>query len=228
MIYTLKPASLEYKIDASGKDLRTVNSEIRRAIREGARRIMIKNASHIHGLAAGLKCGNIVINGDVGDYVAALNDGATIIINGNAGNFLADNMTKGTVIVNGNVGYGAAVYCYGGSVIIRGDAGNFLGALNKGATILVAGNAGNDVGTYMVGGEIIILGNVGENVGNWFIRGNIFVGGRWRSLGHNCKEVPIESDDVRRLEEYFSKYSIDANPRRFKKLVPLSVRPFYK
>ncbi len=219
---------MEYKIDASNKDLKTVNSEIRKAIKNGVEKIIVENASHIHGLAAGLKGGTIIINGDVGDYTAALNDGATIIINGNAGKFLADNMTKGTVIVNGNAGYGAAVYCYGGLVVIRGDAGDFLGALNKGATILVAGNAGNEVGTYMVGGEIIIVGDVGKNVGNWFIRGSIFVGGKWQSLGNNCKEVPMESEDIRRLEEYFNKYDISANPEKFKKLVPISVKPFYK
>ena len=219
---------MEYKIDASNKDLKTVNSEIRKVIKNGAEKIVVENASHIHGLAAGLKNGNVIINGDVGDYTAALNDGATITINGNAGKFLADNMTKGTIIVNGNAGYGAAEYCYGGLVVIRGDAGDFLGALNKGATILVAGNAGNDVGTYMVGGEIIIVGNVGENVGNWFIRGSIFVGGKWQSLGHNCKETPIESEDIRKLEEYFNKYNISADPKKFKKLVPISVKPFYK
>ena len=219
---------MEYKIDASNKDLKLVNSEIRKAIKNGARRIIVENASHIHGLAAGLKRGTVIINGDVGDYVAALNDGATIIINGNAGKFLADNMTKGTVIVNGNAGYGAAEYCYGGLVVIRGDAGDFLGALNKGATILVVGNAGNDVGTYMIGGEMIIVGDVGENVGNWFIRGSIFVGGKWQSIGHNCKEISVESEDIRKLERYLSKYNIDANPRKFKKLVPLSVKPFYK
>jgi len=219
---------MEYKVDASNKDLKTVNSEIRKVINNGAKKIVVENASHIHGLVTGLKQGNVIINGDVGDYVAALNDGATIIINGNAGKFLADNMTKGTIIVNGNAEYGAAEYCYGGLVVIRGDAGDFLGALNKGATILVAGNAGNDVGTYMVGGEIIIVGNVGENVGNWFIRGNIFVGGKWQSLGHNCKETPIKNEDIRKLEEYFNKYNINADPKKFKKLVPISVKPFYK
>ena len=217
-----------YKIDASGKDLKAVNSEIRKAIKDGARKIIVENASHIHGLAAGLNRGNIVINGNAGDYTAALNDGATITINGSVGKFLADNMTKGTIIVNGNAGYGAAVYCYGGIVVARGNAGDFLGALNKGATILIEGNAGNDIGTYMVGGEIIVVGNVGKNVGNWFIRGSIFVGGKWQSLGHNCREVPIESRDVRRLEEYFNKFNINADPRKFKKLIPISVKPFYK
>lgn len=218
---------MEYRIDANCKDLKIVNSEIRKAISNGVSKIIVENATHIHGLAAGLSHGNIIVNGDVGDYVAALNNGAIITINGNTGKFLADNMTGGIVIVNGNTGYGAAVYCYGGVLVIRGNAADFLGALNKGATILVSGEAGNNVGTYMVGGEIIIVGNVGEKIGDWFIRGNIFIGGEWRSLGHNCREVPMENEDIRRLEEYFNKFNINADPARFKKLIPISIRPFY-
>jgi len=65
-------------------------------------------------------------------------------------------------------------------------------------------DAGNDVGTYMVGGEIIIVGDIGENVSNWFIRGSISVEGKWQSIGHNCKEISVENEDVRKLEGYLS------------------------
>lgn len=219
---------MDYKIDASNKDLKMVNSEIKKAIKDGISKIVIENATHIHGLAAGLSHGNIIINGDVGDYLAALNNGAIITVNGNAGKFLADNMTNGVVIVNGNAGYGAAVYCYGGIVVIRGNATDFLGALNKGAIIIIEGEVGNNVGTYMVGGEIIIVGDGGKNIGDWFIRGNIFIGGKWQSLGHNCKEVPIENEDIKRLEEYFKRFNVNANPTRFKKLIPISIKPFHR
>ncbi|MCX8193589.1 MAG: tributyrin esterase [Nitrososphaeria archaeon] len=218
---------MEYKIDASNKDLRTLNSEIKKAINNGALKIVIENASHLDGLAAGLKQGNIVVNGDVGDYTAALNDGASITINGNCKRFLADNMTKGTVIVNGNVGYGCGVYCYGGNIIVNGDAGDFLGTLNKGAVIIVTGDCGDSVGTYMVGGEIVILGDAGERIGDWIIRGSIFIGGEYRSLGHNCKEVPVESEDMRSLKNYFKSLGIHGDLKKMKKLIPISSRPFY-
>ncbi|MEM0078656.1 MAG: tributyrin esterase [Nitrososphaerota archaeon] len=219
--------NVEYRIDASNKDLRFVNSEIRKALQNGASKILIDNASHLHGLASGLKQGNIIVNSDTGDYTAALNDGASITINGDAGRFLADNMTKGVVIVNGDVGYGCGVYCYGGIIFVDGDSGDFLGALNKGAVIIVTGDCGDNVGTYMVGGEIIILGDVGEKVGDWIIRGNIFIDGKYKSLGHNCKETPIGTEDIRRLKNYFDAFRVDADPRNMKKLTPISLRPFY-
>lgn len=218
---------MEYRIDASNKDLRFVNSEIRRAVQNGVLKILIENASHLHGLASGLKRGNIIVNGDTGDYTAALNDGASITINGDTGRFLADNMTKGVVKVNGDVGYGCGVYCYGGTIFVNGDAGDFLGALNKGSVIIVTGDCGDNVGTYMVGGEIIILGDSGGRVGDWIIRGSIFINGKYESLGHNCRETSLGSEDVRRLKNYFDTFGIDADPRNMKKLVPISLRPFY-
>lgn len=218
---------MEYRIDASGKDLRLVNSEIKKAINDGFSKIIIENSSHIHGLASGLKHGNIIIEGDAGDYTAVLNSGASITVKGNAGRFLADNMTNGSIIVNGDAGYGCGVYCYGGTIIVKGDAGDFLGALNKGAVIIVTENSGDSVGTYMVGGEIIVLGNVGEKIGDWMIRGNIFVGGEYKSLGNNCTETSIESEDIKRLKNYFNTFGINADPRKLKKLTPISPRPFY-
>ncbi len=218
---------MEYKIDAAGKDLRNLSSEIRKALQNGISKIIIENASQIHGIASGLKDGEIIINGDVGDYAATLNDGAFITINGSAGKYLADNMTKGLVIVNGDADYGCGVYCYGGEIVVKGNAGDFLGALNKGATIIVSGDVGDYVGIYMVGGEIIIIGSVGENIGDWFIRGTIFIGGEYESVGHNCKEVSIENEDIKKLRQYFNKFNINADPRRFRKLVPISARPFY-
>jgi len=217
---------LEHKIDAKSKDLRTVSEEIRKAIERGDS-VVIENAEGLHSLAAGLKKGTIVVNGHVGDYVATLNDGATILINGRAGKFVADNMTAGRVIIAGDAGYGAGEYCYGGTLVIKGNAGDFLGAVNKGATIIITGNSGDDIGTYMVGGDIIIVGDCGKSLGNYFLRGNIYVSGKWLSLGHNTKEEQMKSEDVRKLTRLFKENDVDADPNRFRKIVPVSIKPFY-
>jgi len=217
---------LEYKIDAKNKDLRTVNEEVRKAVERGDS-VLIENAEGLHGLAAGLKKGTIIVNGNAGDYVAALNDGATIVINGCAGRFVADNMTAGKVVTVGDAGYGASEYCYGGTLVIKGNAGDFLGALNKGATIIVTGDAGDDIGTYMVGGDIIIIGDCGKNLGNYFLRGNIYVSGKWLSLGHNTKEEQVTSEDVRKLTRHFKENDVNVDPNRFRKIVPVSIKPFY-
>lgn len=212
-------------VDAMNKDLKEVSSEVKASLNSQA--VTVKNSAHLHGLAAGLKKGEIVVKGDAGDYLGVLNAGATIIGTENVGNYIADNMTAGTVIVTGNAGFGAAQYCYGGTVIIRGDAGDFSGTMNKGATIIVCGNVGNDVGTYMLKGDLIVVGNAGENFANCLIRGNVFIGGTWRSLGHNTRVEPLTDEDKVRLRTYFETYEIDADPTTLKKIVAASEKPFY-
>jgi len=212
-------------IDAKTKDLKTVN----RALRTGLNgtTISIRNASHISGLAAGLKHGEVVIRSSAGDYLAVLNDGATIKASQDVGKYLADNMTNGTVIVGGNALYGAAQYCYGGTIIIKGNAGDFTATMNKGATIIVCGDVGNEVGTYMLKGDLIVVGNAGKNFANYLIRGNIYIGAQWESLGHNTKVEPMTDIDISKLRAYFEAYAIDADPKTFKKVVAASEKPFY-
>jgi glutamate synthase domain-containing protein 3 len=212
-------------LDAKSKDLKTFSRLIKQSINEQP--VEVKNALHLHGLAAGLKNGEIIILGDAGDYLAVLNAGATIRVTRNAANYVADNMTAGTIIIDGNAGYGAAQYCYGGTVVVRGDAGDFTATMNKGATIIIAGDAGSEVGTYMLDGDLIIVGNAGENFANYLIRGNVYISGEWKSLGHNTRVVPMEDGDIERITSYFEKYQIEANPSEFKKIIAASQKPFY-
>lgn len=189
--------------------------------------LTLSNAEHLHGLAAGLKHGEVVIEGSAGDYLGVLNDGATIHVTKDAGKYLADNMTAGTVIIEGNAGFGAAQYCYGGTVIIHGDAGDFTATMNKGAVIIVNGNVGCDVGTYMLKGDLVVVGNAGENFANYLIRGSVYLGGETPSLGHNTRLVSMNAEDITKLQTYFDKYGIQADPSIFKKIVAASEKPFY-
>ena len=141
-------------IDAKTKDLKTLNSELKESINGVP--VRVKNAAHLHGLAAGLKHGEVIIEGNAGDYVGVLNAGATIHVTEDVSRYVADNMTAGTVIIDGNADYGAGQYCYGGVVVIRGNAGDFTATMNKGATIIVTGDVGNDAGTYMLKGDLIV------------------------------------------------------------------------
>jgi glutamate synthase domain-containing protein 3 len=213
-------------LNAQDRDLRTVSAELKTTIGDGP--VVITNAAHLHGLAAGLKAGDVVVEGLCGDYLGALNDGATLRVTGDAGRYLADNMTRGTVVVEGNAGYGVGAYCYGGTVVVKGNAGDFAAVMNKGATIVVGGCVGDEVGTYMLAGDLVIVGNAGKNLGNYLIRGNIYVGGMWESLGHNTRLEELTPDDLSRLRDYLSAYEISADPLAFKKIVRLSEKPFYK
>jgi glutamate synthase domain-containing protein 3 len=213
-------------VDASGRDLRSVNTELKQAIAEGP--VHVHDAAHLHGLVAGFKSGEVIIDEDSGDYLGVLNDGATIRVAANAGRYLADSMTHGNVIVEGNAGYGVGAYCYGGRAVVKGDAGDFTAVMNKGATIIVKGDVGDDVATFMLAGDLVIVGNAGKNLGNYLIRGTIYIGGEWKSLGHNTLLEQMVSADYAKLRGYFDEYGIDADPAAFKKIVRRSEKPFYK
>ena len=213
-------------LNASGKDLRTVSAELKERIVGG--QVTVRNAHRLGGLCAGLKSGRITVEGDSGDYLGVLNAGAIIEVEGNAGRYLADNMTSGAVSVKGNAGEGAGAYCYGGTIVVKGNAGDFAAVMNKGATVIVAGNAGDDVATYMLAGDVVIVGNAGRNLGNYLIRGNIYVGGEWQSLGHNTRLEEMTAADDSKLRSWLSEYGIEADPSRFRKIVRLSEKPFYK
>jgi len=215
-----------HEIDGKQMGLKAVNIEIKRAVEAGSQ-VVVRNAGHVHGVASGLKRGVVKVMGAIGDYAGALNDGATITIEGPAGNYVADNMTAGVVVVDGDAGYCAAPYGYGGTTIIRGNAGDFSATLNKGGTVVIGKDAGHDVATYMMAGDVIILGNAGENLANFLIRGAVFVQGTWKSLGHNTKVVEVTDADVERIAPMFKAHGIQADPRRLKKIIPETDKPFY-
>lgn len=213
-------------VDANKRDLRYANTEIKKLLAQGP--VTLRKVAHLHGVAAGLKSGEVIVAGDSGDYLGALNDGATIRVEGNAGKYLADNMTHGVVMVEGDAEYGAGPYCYGGTIVVRGSAGDFTAVMNKGATIIVGEDVGDEVATYMLAGDLIILGNAGANLGNYLIRGNIYIRGEWASLGNNTLLEEMKPDDVARLRGHFEAYDLNADPTDFKKIVRLSEKPFYK
>lgn len=212
-------------LDAQSKDLKTVNKLLKESL--NGTPLTVKNISKLHGVAAGLKHGELIVDGNAGDYLAVLNAGATIRVKKNAARYLGDNMTAGTVIVEGNADYGAGQYCYGGTIVIHGSAGNFTATMNKGATIIVAGNVGDEVGTFMLKGDLVVIGNAGENFANYLIRGNVYLGGECKSYGHNTKLEPLTEHDLATLRGYFETYQIKSDPTTFKKIVAASEKPFY-
>jgi len=213
-------------VDARGRDLRSVSTELKEVVAKGP--VLVQEATHLHGLVAGFKRGEVIVGGDGGDYLGVLNDGATIRVEENVGRYLADNMTQGTVVVEGDAGYGVGAYCYGGIIVVKGNAGDFTAVMNKGASIIVEGSVGDEVATYMLAGDLVIVGNAGKNLGNYLIRGNIYIGGEWESLGHNTLLEEMSPTDLAKLRGYFDQYGIEAEPTSFKKIVRRSERPFYK
>ncbi len=212
-------------IDAKDQNLKALNGALKMSVNGSP--VKVRNAAHVDGLGAGLKHGEIIVEGDVGDYLGVLNAGATIRVAQSAGKYVGDNMTGGVIVVQGNADYGAGQYCYGGTLVVHGNAGNFTATMNKGATIIVNGNVGDEVGTYMLKGDLVIVGDAGKNFANYLIRGSVYIGGKWASIGNNTKVVPLTEDDKAKLRKYFESYEIKADPAAFKKVVAASEKPFY-
>ncbi len=213
-------------INAEAKSLKEVNRSIKLSL--NGEPVEVKNADNIHGLGAGLRLGEVVISGNAGDYLGALNAGATIKVSQNVGKYAADNMTAGIMVIEGDAAFGAAQYCYGGTIVIRGDAGDFTATMNKGATVIVGGDVGSDAGTYMLAGNLIVIGQAGENFANYLIRGNVFIQGSWKSLGHNTQVETLSDQDLSLLQSEFARFQITADPAQFKRIAAASAKPFYK
>ncbi|NYZ74491.1 hypothetical protein H0O00_05080 [Candidatus Micrarchaeota archaeon] len=99
-----------------------------------------------------------------------------IIVNGNVGDYLGEYMEGGTITVEGTAGDRVGCSMEGGTIIVKGNAGDEVGYAMEGGTITVKGNAGDDVGERMNGGEIHLNGGYNGRAG--FKHGKIFHKGK--------------------------------------------------
>jgi glutamate synthase domain-containing protein 3 len=233
--YTIKRKKEFFKmeeviIDAQGKTPREVNQILKISCKDKDK-FIIKNPNAMHYIAAGLtEPVDVEIDGSAGYFAGTMIHGARIHINGNAGWFPGDNMTEGEVIVDGSAGDGVGQGIYGGTVVIRRDAGSRTGEIMKNGTIIIGGNSGFMTGLFMMGGRIIILGDISDDAGESIIRGVIYIKGAIKSLGKNAKVKEINDADKKELEELLPQYGFNLEREEyadFKKIVPLSKRPFY-
>ncbi len=147
------------------------------------------DVSEVRKIGAGMKNGEIIINGDVGMHLGEKMAGGKITVNGdvcqwagasmkkglieihgNAGDYLAspyrgstEGMKGGKIVVDGDVGSDSGAYLHGGLIKIKGNnVGQFLGYHMSDGTIHVEKNATTRVGANMTGGKIIVSGYVEE------------------------------------------------------------------
>ncbi len=218
----------EKLISEEDMSTRGVNREIRKALSEDRDNFLIETEKPLDSMAVGIiKDANILFKGNVGDFVGALNDGATITIEGNTGRYVGNNMTAGEIVVDGSAGDGVGFGQYDGSIIVRGDAGDAVGQLNKGGIIVIDGNIGDLSGLFMLSGDIIVTGNAGLYTGDWMIGGNIYVRGSYDTLGYNAESHELNREDLTKLKDIFQRYNINAQPKEFIKIKPKKLRPFY-
>lgn len=216
-------------LDLKGKSPREANRLIREHATKGEK-IVIENPHSIHFLCAGLdleKEVEIEVMGDLGYYAASMVNNIKIRINGRAGWYPADNMTSGKVVITKDGGDGAGQGMYGGTLVVHGNTNSRTGQLMKNGLIIVEGNSGFMTGLYMMNGRIIVCGNLEEYAGESIIGGAIYSGGKYRSLGKNAKVEDISGEEKSWLGKMLRENAIKNDAKKFRKITPVSKRPFY-
>jgi glutamate synthase domain-containing protein 3 len=235
-------------IDAENQDTRSLNQNIRDLIKNGEKRILIKNVTGQRYLAAGLT-GNIEIEifGTPGNDLGAFMDGPKIEVHGNGQDCIGNTMGGGKLIIHGDVGDITGMSMRGGRILIEGDSGYRTGVHCKGVpekepSIVIGGEAQDFLGEYMAGGTILVLGlNLKDNlhpadfVGTGMHGGIIYIRGEVLGTGKEVEILEVDKKDkenIKELVEDYSKYFHcdvkDILKSRFKKLIPKNSRPYGK
>lgn len=227
-------------VNASGKESRDINSEIKQLISSGARKISVQDPGSKHNLAIAIidpsshwarahgfepaplekyhlnpgisvKDVELTMEGSVGYYCAGLNDGPTIVIKGRAGWALAENMMGGNVICEKVAGSSTGSCIRSGTLVVKGNVGGRTGISQKGGTILVGGDSGFNTGFMMQAGRMVICGNVGRGVGDSMYDGEIFVGGHIASLGIDAKCVEATEHDFHEINSLLKQNGLEGD-----------------
>src|SRR5215212_11754250 len=112
-------------------------------------------------VAAGMRGGELHVDGDAGDWAGAGMRGGTLVVHGSAGRQL------------GGVYPGERAGMRGGQIVVHGGAGAQAGAGLRRGLIAVAGRVGDAAGLRMLAGTIVALGGVGARPGAAMRRGTI-------------------------------------------------------
>src|SRR5512139_2599452 len=153
------------RIDAKDLHYTPLNRQIRAAVADGAKEIVIDNVLGQRFIGDGLRGEGVTItlNGVPGGDLAMFMSGPTIIVFGNADHAPGNTMDKGKIIIHGSAGDAVAHSMRGGRVYVRDNIG-YRGGIHmkqytdKRPILVVGGSARAFLGEYMAGGLILILG----------------------------------------------------------------------
>jgi glutamate synthase domain-containing protein 3 len=179
----------------------------------------IENPQGRHAIAAGVDAAiAIEIGGHVGYYCAGMNKHADIVVRGNAGQGTAENMISGSVRIVGDASQSAGATGRGGLLVIEGNASARCGISMKGIDIVVAGSIGPMSAFMAQAGNLVVLGDAAENLGDSIYEARLFVRGAVKSLGADCIEKPISSEERAALRAVLEKARLmdRADPDEFR------------
>jgi glutamate synthase domain-containing protein 3 len=212
-------AAETFEIDGHELETRDINRQIRAALADGSRDIVVLNPGAKHNLGVGiLEPCRITFEGSCGYYCAGLVDGPFVHVTGRVGWSVAENMMDGEVVVEGTAGSCAGAGLRGGTLLIKGNAGARTGISQKGGAIVVGGDAGFITGFMLQKGRIVVRGDAGRATGDSMYDGEIFVGGSIASLGTDAIEAEVDELDRLWLAETFDRYDLE-QPSSWTKIV---------
>src|SRR5512137_980299 len=210
------------QIDAKNLHYTPLNQQIRKAVADGAKEIVIDNVLGQRFIGDGLRGEGVTItvNGVPGGDLAMFMSGPTIIVNGNADHAPGNTMDKGEVIIHGSAGDAVAHSMRGGRVYVRGNIGYRGGIhmkqyLEKRPILVVGGAARAFLGEYMAGGLLIVLGLTGippineRGVGSGIHGGEIYVRGPvdHYCLGVGAKQTPATKDEIKMINPVINDFA---------------------
>ncbi len=238
------------KIDSEGLYYKDLNCILRNAVKNKKYdKIEINNVCGQRYIGTSLDTNiEIDINGIPGNDLGAFMSGPKIMVHGNAQDASGNTMNDGLIVIDGHAGDLTGHSMRGGKIFVRDYVGYRVGIHmkeyeRKVPTIVIGHTAGDFLSEYMAGGIILLLGlnlNEGEKckarfVGTGMHGGIIYERGEildpeegTKIQNTNKRDMQIIGNLVKEYAVYFgidSKKILDAD---FKKITPLSKRPYAK
>ncbi len=215
------------RVDAAVMSGRECNKELKAhlASPKAGEAIEVTNPHSMHNLGTALIGeGEIVVHGSTGFYTGGFLEGPRLIIDGNTGWYSGDNMLRGELIIEKNAGSNCGPSMIGGTLLVKGSTGSRCGFGMKGGDLIVLGDVGRWCGQMTMGGRIVVLGSVGQGLGESMYRGLIHTRDPEveQKLGGNVEFGPISEEEAASLAELFAQYDIDADPKDFASVRPMT------
>jgi formylmethanofuran dehydrogenase subunit C len=126
----------------------------------------VGDLEHADRLAAGLRDGQVVVEGNVGREVGLAMAGGSLDISGDAG------PRAGAAQLSFKRGM------TGGELIVRGSAGPETGAGMRRGLLVIVKSAGERTGLGMIAGSVVVFGAAGAETGLWSKRGSVIALGQ--------------------------------------------------
>ncbi|SDK33302.1 formylmethanofuran dehydrogenase, subunit C /formyltransferase/hydrolase complex subunit C [Methylophilus rhizosphaerae] len=106
---------------------------------DAATKVTFKNTNAQHAyMGFGMTAGQVIVEGDAGDFLGAQMQNGVLICKGNAGARAGDRMRRGMLLIEGNAGDYCASDMMAGTLGVLGNTGAQLGYGMKRGTLLLA------------------------------------------------------------------------------------------